>query len=73
MSTVSMTVNPRITYGIGVPRAAVLRFPQGNMFGAAEKPDQQRTILRAALDVLVQAQEPRTMLQLPYRWRRFRG
>lgn len=71
MSTVSMTVNPRITHGVGVPRGVFVRFPQGNIFGEAGRPDQHRAVLEVALQALVQAERPGTIFQAPFRWRRF--
>lgn len=69
MTTVSLTVHPHISFGVGVPRALYVRFPQGNQFGNAGDPKQQRDILAATLDVAVLASEPGTILQFPVRWK----
>lgn len=69
MPTISVTVRPEITRRSLAPRAAYLRFPIGNPMGEANKPDQQRTILRALLHQLERQTEPGT-IDLPFRWRR---
>ncbi len=71
MSTISMSVQPHITASIGVPRGIALRFPAGNQVGEAGKPQQQRMILTAALEAIRAIETPGTIVQLPYRWRRF--
>jgi D-proline reductase (dithiol) PrdB len=71
VSTISMTVQPHITGSVGVPRAVFIRFPAGNQLGEAGKPQQQRAILTAALEAVASIQRPGTIVELPYRWRRF--
>jgi len=71
VSTISMTVQPHVTGSVGVPRAVYLRFPAGNQLGEAGKPQQQRTIITAVLEAAAQMQRPGTIVELPYRWRRF--
>ena len=71
VSTISMTVQPHITGTVGAPRAMFLRYPAGNQVGEAGKPQQQRTILKAALEAAASMSEPGTIVELPYRWRRF--
>jgi hypothetical protein len=71
VATISMSVQPHITASIGVPRAIALRFPAGNQVGEAGKPQQQRAILTAALEAIYAIQSPGTIVELPYRWRRF--
>lgn len=71
VSTISMSVQPHITASIGVPRAIALRFPAGNQVGEAGKPQQQRMILTAALEAIGEITSPGTIVELPYRWRRF--
>ncbi len=53
-----------------VPRAAYVRFPTGNPVGQPHMPNQQRTILRGVLAALESIDEPGTLLEMPYRWRR---
>jgi D-proline reductase (dithiol) PrdB len=71
VATISMTVQPHITATVGAPRAVYLRYPAGNQVGEAGKPQQQRAILRAALDAITTLQTPGTIVEFPYRWRRF--
>ncbi len=66
-----MSVQPHITAAVGAPRAVTLRYPAGNQVGEAGKPIQQRTILRWVLQAAADIQSPGTILELPYRWRRF--
>ncbi len=71
VSTISMSVQPHITASIGVPRAIALRFPAGNQVEEAGKPQQQRMVLTAALEAIDAIETPGTIVELPYRWRRF--
>ena len=66
-----MSVQPHITAAVGAPRSVTLRYPAGNQVGEAGKAIQQRTILKWVLQAAVDIQSPRTILELPYRWRRF--
>ncbi len=66
-----MSVQPHITAAVGAPRAVTLRYPAGNQVGEAGKANQQRTILSWVLQAAADAQFPGTILELPYRWRRF--
>lgn len=68
--TISITVRPEITTHANISRACYLRFPTGNPLGEPHKLEQQRTILRAVLEQLALIQEPATIVELPYRWRR---
>jgi hypothetical protein len=72
MSTVSMTTKVEITMGVGVPRAAYIRFPLGNPFGEPFNPELQHQVLLDFLTVLKEAEEPNSVYELPYRWRRGR-
>jgi hypothetical protein len=71
VATISMTVQPHITAMVGAPRAVLLRYPAGNQVGEAGKPQQQQAILTAALKAVATIQRPGTILEFPYRWRRF--
>lgn len=66
-----MTVQPHITASVGVPRAAYIRYPAGNQLGEAGKPQQQRAIITAVLEAASHMESPGTIIELPYRWRRF--
>jgi hypothetical protein len=66
-----MSVQPHITGSIGAPRAVYIRYPAGNQLGEAGKPKQQRAIITAVLEAAGQIDTPGTVLEAPYRWRRF--
>ena len=68
--TISVTVRPEITAHANVSRACYVRFPTGNPMGSPNEPGQQLMILTAVLEQLVKIQEPGTIVELPYRWRR---
>lgn len=70
LSTVSVTVRPEITLRSGVPRAAYLRAATGNLFGSPDQRDVQLEVLRSVLGVLVAADRPGFIAELPYRFRR---
>jgi hypothetical protein len=50
------------------PRAAFLNFPLGRQCGKPNDPDLQTRILKAVLDVLVQASTPGEIVDLPFPW-----
>lgn len=68
--TVSISVRPEITCGVGVSRAAYLRFPTGTIFGEPFRKEQHRTILHSVLQLLEQLAQP-SIVELPFRWRRW--
>jgi len=70
IATASITTSPEITMGVGVPRAAYVRFPLGTPFGEPGHTDVQRAILLDLLKLVWTAPGPRTVVKLPYRWRR---
>lgn len=67
---ISITVRPEITWASKVSRACYLRFPTGNPLGEAHRPDQHQAILRGVLQALLEIDQPGTIRELPYRWRR---
>lgn len=69
MSTVSLTLLPHVSKGVGVPRAIYLRFPQGNAFGEPFDVKMQRDVLTTALDAVTAVRTPGTILEFPARWR----
>ncbi|MGQ0569868.1 MAG: hypothetical protein ACT4P5_10120 [Armatimonadota bacterium] len=72
IATVSITMVPYVTYGIGVPRALFVRFPYGNPFGEPGDTQTQRAILQSALQWLYDAREPNQQGRLSVGWRRSR-
>ena len=69
IATISLTVQPWVTAGVGVPRAIALRFPQGNLLGEPGDVDGQTLILATALATVARTTEPGTILEWPFRWR----
>ncbi len=69
ISTISLTTHPHVTKMVGAPRAIYMRFPQGNLVGQAFNPEQQRTILRTALDAVGSFQQTGTIMEYPERWK----
>ena len=70
ISTVSITLSRDVTVGIEPPRAVYVRFPFGFPLGEPLARDQQLTIAEDALAALEGIEEPGTIVELPYRWRR---
>ena len=70
MSTVTLSLNREISEKVKAPRSLYLRFPYGAALGEPGNIDQQRTILKDMFDALTSIEEPGTMIDLPYRWRR---
>lgn len=70
--TVSISTKPEITMGVGVPRGGYVRFPLGNPFGQPFDEDLQKGVLVDLLSILALADEPGSVYELPYRWRRGR-
>ena len=52
------------------PRAVFLKFPFGHPVGQKGDTRGQRRVLLEALKVLVEAQTPGEIVDLPFRWRR---
>jgi hypothetical protein len=50
------------------PRSAFLNFPLGRQCGKPNDPILQMSILKAALDVLVNATTPGEIVDLPFEW-----
>jgi hypothetical protein len=69
--TVSISLRPDITTHMRISRAAYVRFPLGNPLGEANHPEQQHLVLEQLLRLLEEAAEPGTIVELPFRWRRW--
>ena len=67
---ISTTVVPFVTHYSRVSRSAYIRFPQGAPIGEPHEDVQQREIMAALLDAFESIEEPGTMVELPFRWRR---
>lgn len=70
ISTVNLSLNREVSAKVKAPRSLYLRFPYGAALGEPGNIDQQRTILRDMFAALTSVEEPGTIIDLPYRWRR---
>nr|WP_240377589.1 hypothetical protein [Bacillus piscicola] len=70
IATISITHLLDLTKKVGVPRALHLRFPLGRSFGDAHRKDLQKQIVTDLLEAIQTIREPRTVRELPYRWRK---
>ncbi len=68
--TIAVSIARDLTEAVGVPRAVFVKWPLGHPLGEADAPLQQRTVIFAALSLLIEAGEPGTIRDLDYRWRR---
>jgi D-proline reductase (dithiol) PrdB len=68
--TVSVSIARDLTEAVGVPRSVFIKWPLGHPLGEPNAPLQQRTVLFDSLRLLVEAEEPGIIQDLPYRWRR---
>src|SRR5262245_5224773 len=59
---------PDLTRAVGVPRLAGISYPFGRPLGNPHDADGQRAVLRALLDVLPNAKQPDTYVELPFVW-----
>lgn len=66
--TVSLTSARDITVAANPARAVFLDYPLGHTAGRIEEPELNRQIVSAALEVLVAATEPGTVVDLPHAW-----
>jgi hypothetical protein len=67
--TISMTLKAEVTEQVHVPRAATIRFPYGFSVGPAFDPQTQISIVKDALRLIYEIDQPETIVKLPYRWR----
>jgi D-proline reductase (dithiol) PrdB len=68
--TISMGNMPdRMAY-IKPPRALLVKFARGSMFGEPGSVKRQRRIILDMLDALKTMTQPGTIRELPYKWKR---
>ena len=72
VATVSITLLREVSASLRVPRAYYVPYPFGHALGEPLRLGQQRAIFHAALDLLETANEPGTIVDSPFRWRRTR-
>jgi D-proline reductase (dithiol) PrdB len=70
IATVGISLARRISEQVRPPRTYFLRYPFGHPLGEPFNEPQQRAIVNDALALLETVQEPGTIVDSPYRWRR---
>lgn len=70
IATVSISIARELTEAVGVPRALFVKWPLGHPLGEPGKRAQQRTMIFAALQLLMEAATPGLIREPGYRWRR---
>ena len=68
ISTVALTMTPEFHREIGIPRVAAIEHPYGRTVGQVNDAEGQRDVLREALKVLENAQNPGQVFHLPFKW-----
>ena len=68
ISTVALSMIPELTVAAGVPRVAAIGYPMGRPMGLPGDADGQRAVLRAMLQLAVDARPPETLACLPFEW-----
>ncbi len=68
ISTVCVVMNRDIIENVKAPRALFVRFPYGAPLGPARDSTTQHAVIRAALDVLVNATRPGAIVQADVEW-----
>ncbi len=66
--TVTVTMMPVLAQKYQASRVLGVEFPFGHSFGTVGNVDMQTRTVRAALDLLVSATEPRTQVDLDEEW-----
>ena len=70
IATVVVNQNRQQPERIKPPRCLLLNYPFGRPFGQPGDVDQQRVLAEDALQLLLTVQEPGSIVESPYRWRR---
>ena len=61
-------MTPEFHREIGIPRVAAIEHPYGRTVGQVNDAEGQRDVLRQALKVLGNAQNPGQVFHLPFKW-----
>jgi len=70
ITTVGLSIAKEISLKTKPPRTLFIPYPFGHPFGEPFKPKQHQRILKDLLQLLETAQQPNTLIESPYRWRR---
>lgn len=68
IATVCVVMNRDIVDNVKAPRALFVRFPYGAPLGPARDTTAQQAVIRAALDVLVNATQPGIIVEADIEW-----
>jgi D-proline reductase (dithiol) PrdB len=68
IATVCVVMNRDITENVKPPRALFVRFPYGAPLGPAGDAETQMAVVRAALDLLLSATQPGTIVTADIEW-----
>ncbi len=68
--TVLVMMYKQVADALPSPRVCYVRFPFGVPLGEPGNADQQRVIVEDALHLVLNAKDPGTLREMPYRWRR---
>ena len=68
--TVAISLAREVTEQVKPPRAIYLRFPFGHPMGEPNNINQQFAVLRDCMKALKEIEEPGTIINASYRWRR---
>lgn len=71
ISTVGVSIVRRFTEQVRPPRTVFVKWPLGHPLGEPFKIEVQMAVMRAAFAALKDIKEPGTIIDLPYRWKRF--
>ena len=71
ISTVGVSIVRRFTEQVRPPRTVFVKWPLGHPLGEPFKIEVQMAVIRAAFAALKDIKEPGTIIDLPYRWKRF--
>ena len=70
IATIGISIVRDYTEKVKPPRTVFLRWPFGHPLGEPGKRDQQRAVLLESFRALYQIDQPGTIVDLPFRWRR---
>ncbi len=70
ISTVCLNMRREVAENVKPPRTLFVRFPFGAPLGPAADAGTPRSVILEALDVLVSATEPGTIIDSPLAWKR---
>jgi len=70
IATIGISIVREYSEKVKPPRTVYLHWPFGHPVGEPGHRIQQRTVILEALNALYQIQEPGTIVDLPYKWRR---